>query len=77
MTGVEHYVENAISFLEEGGEYEEFFKSPMLKCGEQQTGISLSDMWDIVQYVHCSYRYCIEDECRQKLVKLYGYEVEE
>ena len=26
MTDVEHYVENAISFLEAGGEYEEFFK---------------------------------------------------
>ena len=62
MTDVEHYVENAISFLEAGGEYEEFFKSPMLKYGEQQTSISLSDMWEIAQYVVCTYKPFIEND---------------
>lgn len=30
MTNLEHYVENAICFLENGGEYEDFFESTFI-----------------------------------------------
>ena len=77
MTNLEHYVENAIWFLEKGGTHKEFFNNIWLQEGERLTGISLPQMWEIAQYVVYTYKPCIESECTEKLIKLYGYEVEE
>lgn len=77
MTNLEHYVENAICFLENGGEYKDFFEDKLLKHGEEQTGISLKAMWEIAQYITCAYKPWLENICTEKLIKLYGYEVEE
>lgn len=72
MTNLEHYTENAISFIENGGEYKDFFNQPLLKELAEETGISLSDMWEIAQYTVCTYKPWVKTQLRllrKKLLK--------
>lgn len=62
MTNLEHYTENAISFIKNGGEYKDFFNQPLLKELSEETGISLSDMWEIAQYTVCTYKPWVKTE---------------
>ena len=62
MTNLEHYTENAISFIENSGEYKDFFNQPLLKELAEETGISLSDMWEIAQYTVCTYKPWVKTE---------------
>lgn len=77
MTNLEHYLENSICYMENGGTYEEFFNQEILKIGEKQTGITLAQMWEMVQYVLYSYKYSIVEETEERLEKEYGYKPED
>ena len=64
MTDAEHYIENAINLLEKGVPYKDFFNNIVLKEGEELTGIPLSYIWEMAQYIVYSYKTYIEQEFR-------------
>lgn len=80
MTNVEHYIENALCYLEKNHAKEDcfdsFFTNKRLIEGERKTGVSLRDMWQIAQYVFFDFRVNIENDLLEKVVEAYGYEVE-
>lgn len=77
MTNLEHYIENAICYLENNGTYEDFFNQKLLKLGEEQTGISLKDMWEMAQYIVYSYKPCIVRETEERVENKYGYKLDD
>lgn len=77
MTDLEHYLENSIKYIENGGNHKDFFGEPFVEFGKASTGISSDDMWAMAQYAVCTYGRCVKEDTELEMEKKYGYRLDD
>lgn len=55
MTNLEHLVENELTLIEQKTPYREWRRAMYNDVNYEECNISLDDLWDICQYVSCTY----------------------
>lgn len=77
MTIAEHLIENAIYEYERNKDYNNFMKNKTLIEQSDKIGITMSALWEMVQYIFYNYKPNIIQETKEKIVKDYGYDIYE
>ena len=75
MTTAEHLIENALVQYEKSNDYNLFINNKILKEQSNEIGISLEHLYQMVVYIHSTYKMEVVYETTQKLVEDYGYNI--
>ena len=77
MTSLGHLVDNAVSALEHGRNFDTWRAERTTHINKRyaNTSLSFEDIWEIANYIYYDYRHYIEDKTRAEMIEKYGYEI--
>jgi len=77
MSNIEHLIENAITTIENGKDYEDWLSAWQQKAMLKEVESDPWEIWQMAQYCYYTYRESVIMDTEKEMEDRYGYKIPE